>query len=204
VRLLRDRYDVAGLLRSLFVDLADAAPPGPDYQEGYGVTGPATKKSLPYLPMYVGDFLKTTFGWTLAERGAYLMLLLASWEHGPLPKEMLRLAMIAGTSQAEFEALWPRVRQRFVETDAGLVNEPLEGHRAKYAKFREKQTENGRTGMRTRWRCPICDSKLTQNRCLSCGYQRESKPKLKKDAFKPAPTTAELEELEAKRKVSNG
>jgi uncharacterized protein YdaU (DUF1376 family) len=42
------------------------------------------KKSLPYVPWYHGDFLRSTPDWSLQERAVYWMLLCAQSETGPL------------------------------------------------------------------------------------------------------------------------
>lgn len=133
------------------------------------------QKRLPYLPLFVGDFLASTPGWSLLERGALLMLMFAEWENGPLPAEMRRLAAIVGLSEFEFAPIWPAIEKKFTQTEAGLIVEALEERREKYRSYTAKQAENGQKGMKSRWKCPQCDSKLQDGRCLSCGYQKPPK-----------------------------
>lgn len=109
------------------------------------------KPSLPYMPLYFGDFLRSTAGWTLAERGAYLLLLATQWESGSLPLDMERLARIIGIDASTMASIWPVVSKKFVTVPAGLLNERLEAHRKQYLEYREKQSEGGKKGMRNRY-----------------------------------------------------
>jgi uncharacterized protein YdaU (DUF1376 family) len=108
-------------------------------------------KGMQYVPWYHGDFLRSTAGWTLTERAAYWMLLCAQWELGQLPREMPRLASIAGISVEEITAAWKFVGPKFTETDAGLINPRMDERRREYMAYREKQSESGKKGMNARW-----------------------------------------------------
>jgi uncharacterized protein YdaU (DUF1376 family) len=110
-----------------------------------------SKKSLPYVPWYHGDFLRSTAGWNLTERAAYWMLLCAQWEIGPLPDSPERLAAIVGASPQMMTDVWPVVGRKFERTPNGLVNERMEEHRANYLRYRAQQSENGKKGMEKRW-----------------------------------------------------
>lgn len=78
------------------------------------------------MPWFHRDFLAATLGWSLAETGAYFLLLGAQWETGPLPGDHTSLASICRTDVREFKKLWPKISRKFVVTDAGLVNMRLE------------------------------------------------------------------------------
>ena len=109
------------------------------------------KTSLPYVPWYHGDFLRSTVGWTLTEQAAYWKLLCAQWEIGPLPDDPSRLASIIGTDDGEFTSLWAVVRLKFERTTAGLVNARMEAHRLKYLEYCAQQSVRGKKGMAARW-----------------------------------------------------
>jgi uncharacterized protein YdaU (DUF1376 family) len=82
------------------------------------------------LPWFVRDYIAATRHLSLAERGAYTDLLFLSWENGPLPKDPVRLARLVGCGAEEFgQQVWPAIREKFTETDAGLINIRLEEHR---------------------------------------------------------------------------
>lgn len=108
--------------------------------------------SLPYCPIYTGDFLRSTAGWTVTERGSYLMLLFSQWESGALPEDPARLATIAGVDAAAFAPIWAVVGRKFRSTPAGLVNPRMEEHRAKYLDYRRHQADSGRKGAAVRWK----------------------------------------------------
>lgn len=109
------------------------------------------KPTTPYLPWFHGDFLRSTAGWTLSERGAYFMLLASSWEIGPLPDDISRLANIAGTDSVTMTSLWVVVGKKFKAISAGLINERLEAHRQNLLDYRARQSTGGRKGALKRW-----------------------------------------------------
>lgn len=108
------------------------------------------KTRLPYLPLYAGDFLRSTMGWTLAERGTYLLLLMSQWEVGALPNDKDRLAMMAGITPGELDMVWSTVGPKFQETPQGLVNLRMEEHRAAAVARHESYRQRGSAGGRKR------------------------------------------------------
>jgi uncharacterized protein YdaU (DUF1376 family) len=106
------------------------------------------RKSLPMMPWYPRDFLAATQGWSLCERGAYFLLLGAQWEMGALSKEPRELALIVGVGVSEFKAIWRKVRPKFEDTHAGLVNRRLEVHRMEAL----HRSQAARQAAQERWR----------------------------------------------------
>lgn len=51
--------------------------------------------SSPWMPLWIGDYLKDTSHLCAAEHGAYLLLIMHYWQTGSLPTEDRHLAMIA-------------------------------------------------------------------------------------------------------------
>ena len=108
--------------------------------------------SQPFMPLFFGDFLASTPTWDGEERSLYLLLLAYQWSAGPLPKDPRRLARMCQYEFDRFEVLWvENVRQKFAETDAGLVNVRLEDHRQKAASISRKRAEIGKAGAAKRW-----------------------------------------------------
>lgn len=102
---------------------------------------------LSMMPWYPRDFIAATLGWRLLERGLYLCLLFASWELGSLPPDTEELALIAGATESEFSAAWPRVSKKFEANASGrLFNRKLEEHRAKALKIRSERAAAGKIG----------------------------------------------------------
>jgi len=96
-----------------------------------------------FLPLYVRDFLAATIGWTAAERGHYLTLLMVQWDQGSIPADlpaMERLSPGVGES-------WALLCPKFPSCDDGLRrNARLEEHRGRALELRRKRAEAGRKG----------------------------------------------------------
>lgn len=65
--------------------------------------------SFPYMPLFVGDYLRDTRGLTTEEHGAYLLLLMELWSHdGSLPMDHDYLARVVGVTRRRWEGkIWP-------------------------------------------------------------------------------------------------
>ena len=104
------------------------------------------------MPLFFGDLLASTPTWDGEERALYVLLLAYQWSAGPLPNDTRRLAKMCQFDQPVFEKLWLQVKAKFVQTDAGLVNERLEQHRQKADQIAAKNADSGRAGAAARWR----------------------------------------------------
>lgn len=58
--------------------------------------------SRPWMPFWVGDYLKKTSHLNAQQHGAYLLLILHYWEHGGLPNDDLQLARISRLTQKQW------------------------------------------------------------------------------------------------------
>lgn len=81
------------------------------------------RHTFPWFKFFYRDFLAATMGWSPAERGAYLVLICAQWESGPIDNDIGTLAAICGTDVQEMTQLWVRIGRKFHKTPDGLVNE---------------------------------------------------------------------------------
>ena len=89
-----------------------------------------------YMPLYVRDFLTSTFGWTAEERGHYLTLLMLAWDRGGLPAELEQLERLS----PGVTAAWPMLADKFpVSEDGQRHNARLEQHRTKCVALKEKR-----------------------------------------------------------------
>lgn len=101
-----------------------------------------------YLPLFGRDFLAATAGWTAAERGHYITLLIVQWEQGALPAGLERLELVSpGVS-----AVWEIIEPKFPQWDDGLRrNRRLEEHREKCLELKDARSEAGKRGNEARW-----------------------------------------------------
>ena len=89
-----------------------------------------------FMPLYVRDFLTSTFGWTAEERGHYLTLLMLAWDRGGLPSDLEQLERLS----PGVTAAWPILQDKFpVHPDGQRRNARLEQHRTKCVALKEKR-----------------------------------------------------------------
>lgn len=105
-----------------------------------------------YLPLYVGDFLRSTMEWTIQEKGAYLYLLSLQWANRSLPEAVKDIARMAGCSPQELKRLWPRLESKFPIGEGGRrQNLRLERHRELVVLEQERRVERARKAAEARW-----------------------------------------------------
>jgi uncharacterized protein YdaU (DUF1376 family) len=68
--------------------------------------------ALPYMPLFVADYMADTADLSTAQHGAYLLLIMNYWQRGgPLPNDDVRLAKITGLSARN----WLQMKSRIAE-----------------------------------------------------------------------------------------
>ncbi|QYJ68913.1 YdaU family protein [Flavobacterium litorale] len=97
----------------------------------------------PAFPFYAQDFLVGTMHMTCEQTGAYIKLLAYQWVNLGIPKQ--RIGIIIGTG---WENIWLSIRDKFTERNGIYYNQRLEDEREKRARFKQKQSENGKKGGR--------------------------------------------------------
>lgn len=75
--------------------------------------GASMMASPPSFDFYPGDFLKSTSHMTAAEVGCFLRLLCHQWEHGQLPSDLHRKAIVAGCDKDQFASYWVTLADKF-------------------------------------------------------------------------------------------
>ena len=85
-------------------------------------------------------------------------MLFVQWELGTLPTDPERLARIIGCSPAEFDKVWPAIREKFATVDGGLANMRLEQHRAKANELQDRHRRGAERTNAKRWRNPANDA----------------------------------------------
>lgn len=71
--------------------------------------------SRPWMPLYVGDYLRDTRRLTLEQHGAYLLLIMHYWTEGSIPENDEETARILGCSIKRLPSIWQAIAPYFDE-----------------------------------------------------------------------------------------
>ena len=99
-----------------------------------------------WMPLYIGDYLADTRRLSLAEHGAYMLLIMEYWRNGGLPDNDAKLARILGVSADEWAELSP-VLQEFFEP--GWKHKRIEVELSKHSDISERRA----AAANKRWQC---------------------------------------------------
>lgn len=100
--------------------------------------------ALPYMPLYVADYLADTAHLSALENGAYLMLIMNYWQRGnPLPSGDAQLARIARLTPEEWQAVRPALAEFFTEENGQWIHGRIE---VELAKVKDKSTKASNAG----------------------------------------------------------
>lgn len=102
--------------------------------------------TIPYMPLYIGDYLADAAHLTTLEHGAYLLLIMNYWQRGkPLPSQCERLANVVRMSCEEFEKIKQNLQEFFSVEDGFWVHKRIE---VELAHFRSKSEKAKASAMR--------------------------------------------------------
>lgn len=83
--------------------------------------------SLPFLPLYVADYLSDTAHLTTEEHGAYMLLIMTYWQRGrALPADSARLANIARMSNDRWTSVERTLSEYFTVVNGEWQHERIE------------------------------------------------------------------------------
>lgn len=103
--------------------------------------------SEPYLPLYVGDYLRDTGYLTLEQHGAYCMLLMRLWSAGgALPSDEGKLARIAGVSVKKWRPIWADLATFFELENGQITHKRITSELEKAGALRAKRAAAGAKG----------------------------------------------------------
>ena len=126
-----------------------------------------------YMPLYVRDFLTSTFGWSAEERGHYLTLLMVQWDRGTLPaglEDLERLSPGVGTCWVALECKFP------VCDDGARRNQRLEQHKERSLELKAARSDAGKMGNASRWgRKAIANGSQSDRKRIANGSQSDRK-----------------------------
>lgn len=108
--------------------------------------------SFAYLPLYTGDYLRDTRHLSMAEHGAYLLMLTYCWDQkGPLPLDRHRIQGICNArSKDEQEAVERVLADFFVVMDDGLYNKRMQAEIERCDQISRARAEAGKLGYEAR------------------------------------------------------
>jgi uncharacterized protein YdaU (DUF1376 family) len=120
--------------------------------------------AMPYMPLYVADYMADAAHLSTLGHGAYLLLIMTYWQRGePLPASDRKLARIAGLSEAEWADVRDDLAEFFVEADGvwrhGRIERELEAVRSKS----EKARSAGRASAEARFNGRSTNAEQTPN-----------------------------------------
>ena len=104
--------------------------------------------SLPFMPMYWGDYWRDTGHLSDEEHVAYLKLISHYWQHESLPDDDARLARIAGRGQQEWQAMRETLKAFFVD---GWKHNRIEKELVKQKAVRQVSVERATKAANARW-----------------------------------------------------
>lgn len=105
---------------------------------------------VPFMPLWVGDFLAKTLGLDAREAGAYLLLLMAMWTHGgKLPNDTRKLQRVARVGR-DWPKVWAAIGHYFEADGDHITNARLREELHKACTKREDNARSGALGGRAK------------------------------------------------------
>lgn len=103
--------------------------------------------AIPYMQLYVADYLADTRHLSTEQHGAYLLLLMSMWRAGGrLPNDASKLARIAGVSLRRWYLVWPQIASLFDILGDEIGHGRLEREHQKAVSKSEKRSASGKRG----------------------------------------------------------
>lgn len=101
--------------------------------------------AIPFMPLYVADYLSDAAHLTTVEHGAFLLLLMTYWQRGePLPDDDRKLARICRLEPRSWKRIRPTISEFFEVSDGKWLNGRAE---RELASVRDKSLKNRKGGL---------------------------------------------------------
>jgi uncharacterized protein YdaU (DUF1376 family) len=104
-----------------------------------------------WMKLMIGDFQKETMPLDTETVGAYILLSLRYWTHGPLKDDPNFLARLTKLPVERFKELQPDLAELFEVKGDQWHHEGLDFLREEAAEYKRKRSEAGRKGADKRW-----------------------------------------------------
>ena len=108
--------------------------------------------ALPYMPLYVADYLADAAHLSTMGHGAYLLLIMTYWQRGePLPDDERKLARIARMTEAEWQDVRDDLREFFDVRDGQWTHNRIERELDKVRSKSNAASDAGKASARKRF-----------------------------------------------------
>ena len=126
----------------------------------------AIMAALPYMQLYIADYLADTMHLSAEEHGAYLLLMFNYWQTGkPIPKN--RLAKIARLTNARWADVEPSLQEFFCDNGEEWVHLRIEEDLASVREKLTKKSAAGKASVQARRSRKEADVQTKQERNLT-------------------------------------
>ncbi len=126
----------------------------------------AIMAALPYMQLYIADYLADTMHLSAEEHGAYLLLMFNYWQTGkPIPKN--RLAKIARLTNERWADVEPSLREFFCDNGEEWVHLRIEEDLASVREKLTKKSAGGKASVQARRSRKEADVQTKQERNLT-------------------------------------
>ncbi|HAP0069511.1 TPA: DUF1376 domain-containing protein [Escherichia coli] len=126
----------------------------------------AIMAALPYMQLYIADYLADTMHLSAEEHGAYLLLMFNYWQTGkPIPKN--RLAKIARLTNERWADVEPSLQEFFCDNDEEWVHLRIEEDLASVREKLTKKSAAGKASVQARRSRKEADVQTKQERNLT-------------------------------------
>ncbi|MCL8360732.1 DUF1376 domain-containing protein [Escherichia coli] len=126
----------------------------------------AIMAALPYMQLYIADYLADTMHLSAEEHGAYLLLMFNYWQTGkPIPKN--RLAKIARLTNERWADVEPSLQESFPDKGAEWVHLRIEEDLASVREKLTKKSAAGKASVQARRSRKEADVQTKQERNLT-------------------------------------
>ncbi|HBA8557623.1 TPA: DUF1376 domain-containing protein [Escherichia coli] len=126
----------------------------------------AIMAALPYMQLYIADYLADTMHLSAEEHGAYLLLMFNYWQTGkPIPKN--RLAKIARLTNERWADVEPSLREFFCDNGEEWVHLRIEEDLASVKEKLTKKSAAGKASVQARRSRKEADVQTKQERNLT-------------------------------------
>lgn len=120
--------------------------------------------ALPYMQLYIADYLADTMHLSTEEHGAYLLLMFNYWQTGrAIPKN--RLAKIARVSSERWGAVEESLKEFFIDNGTEWIHERIEDDLAAVRETLAKRSAAGKASVQSRRNRKETQSASESNTC---------------------------------------